>query len=350
MRRPERGTARGVAGPGLAHTRVGTPPQALVKLACELCTGVRVGLGRLENTRSSALRSAGRRTRTCPQGREGHGSERIPAVAGRSEQISRLRLRSEARNAARLDVADTASVVGGTRNRSIGTAAWTNVCFGVRDDALSAATARGQWPRRRGTAADEGNSSKGMSRVVGKARDAQGHSRVDLADRGGNTANLMAGSGMQQARSTRVEQAVKAVRNREGGTRPDRWHCPAEGSPRAPGSGHPGEGRWRGVSGRIPGEEGETPARRERFEVEPSCRGPADDHQIVNGRARVEDLEGQPGDGRRSRRSRGRPTTRYTRTQDKGSLTARGVRGLEEPVDHTGAASHPTHSNRCSIL
>jgi hypothetical protein len=39
-----------------------------------------------------------------------------------------------------------------------------------------------------------------------------------LAKRVGNVANLMAGSGMQQARDTQVEQAVKAVRNREGGT------------------------------------------------------------------------------------------------------------------------------------
>ena len=77
-----------------------------------------------------------------------------------------------------------------------------------------------------------------MSRVVGKARDAQGHLRVHLADRDGNTANLMAGSGMQQARSTQVEEAVRAVRNREGGTGPGSWHCSAEGSPRAPGSGH----------------------------------------------------------------------------------------------------------------
>jgi hypothetical protein len=39
-----------------------------------------------------------------------------------------------------------------------------------------------------------------------------------LAKRAGNAANLMAGSGMQQARSTQVEQAVRTVRNREGGT------------------------------------------------------------------------------------------------------------------------------------
>jgi len=77
-----------------------------------------------------------------------------------------------------------------------------------------------------------------MSRVVWKARDAQGHLRVNLADRERNAANLMAGSGMQQARGTRVEQAVRAVRNREGGTGPGRWHCSAEGSLRAPGSGH----------------------------------------------------------------------------------------------------------------
>jgi hypothetical protein len=41
---------------------------------------------------------------------------------------------------------------------------------------------------------------------------------VALATHDGNAANLMVGSGMQQARDTRVEQAVKAVRNREGGT------------------------------------------------------------------------------------------------------------------------------------
>ncbi len=39
-----------------------------------------------------------------------------------------------------------------------------------------------------------------------------------LALHGGNAANLMAGSGTQQARSTQVEQADKTVRNREVGT------------------------------------------------------------------------------------------------------------------------------------
>jgi hypothetical protein len=38
----------------------------------------------------------------------------------------------------------------------------------------------------------------------------------------------MTGSGMQQARSTRVEQAVKAVRNRGGGTGPGQWYGSAE--------------------------------------------------------------------------------------------------------------------------
>jgi len=51
------------------------------------------------------------------------------------------------------------------------------------------------------------------------ARLLQRHLRVEeLAARDGNAANPMVGSGMQQARDTRVEEAVRAVRNREGGT------------------------------------------------------------------------------------------------------------------------------------
>jgi len=52
----------------------------------------------------------------------------------------------------------------------------------------------------------------------GRSDVAQGRLRVVLTTSDGNAANLMAGSGMQQARSTRMEQAVKAVRDREGGT------------------------------------------------------------------------------------------------------------------------------------
>jgi hypothetical protein len=55
-----------------------------------------------------------------------------------------------------------------------------------------------------------------MSRVVGKARVAQGHLRVHLAARGGNTANLMTGIGMQKARS------AKGGASRQGGEKPRR--------------------------------------------------------------------------------------------------------------------------------
>jgi hypothetical protein len=68
---------------------------------------------------------------------------------------------------------------------------------------------------------------------------------------------------MQQARDTCEEKAVKAVRNREGGTGPVAWQRSAEGSsdPGVDSRVHVGR---EGEGGRTPGEEGRNPERGER--------------------------------------------------------------------------------------
>jgi hypothetical protein len=104
---------------------------------------------------------------------------------------------------------------------------------------------------------------------------------------------------MQQAHGTWREQTVEVVRNHEGGTRSGVWRRRAEGSL--------GSREWtsgvfvgsRGTSGRIPGEEGGDPARRESSEGEVKSR---EARQTLNTNERKagtsgEDLEGQPGDG-----------------------------------------------------
>jgi hypothetical protein len=60
------------------------------------------------------------------------------------------------------------------------------------------------------------SSSRG-ERVAGMQRSARGL-RPTAHGAGRNAANLMTGCGVQQTRIARMEQAVKAGRNREGGT------------------------------------------------------------------------------------------------------------------------------------
>ena len=183
----------------------------------------------------------------------------FPRRRDASSGSPQLRLRSETRSAARLDVTGTASEVRGTRERSAGTVARTNTRFGVRDDGLSAVTARGQRPRGRGAAAGEGNSSEGVNRVAGKG--APTHDRwLRPAVGGGGIAKRSeprSASGCNKpepyvrSKPSRWCETTRAERVRVlGSTRAERrrWLRPTE----------PGSGRTTGMSkaghtrGRIP--------------------------------------------------------------------------------------------------
>jgi hypothetical protein len=131
------------------------------------------------------------------------------------------------------------------RDRFTGTAVRTNVCFGMRDDALSAVTARGQRPRGRGTAADEGNSSKGVNRVAGKG--APAHERW-LRPAAGEGASRNAANLVRLRGATNPRPACGA--NRRGGEKPrgrNESGCVAAHGPN--GSGGSGRQCW-GVDAR----------------------------------------------------------------------------------------------------
>jgi hypothetical protein len=109
----------------------------------------------------------------------------------------------------------------------------------------------------------------------------------------------LAGSGVQQTRDRRMEQAVKAVRNREGGTGPGAWQRLADGSrQRLPGVDIRTARRRGGTSGRIPREEGHRPsAERELCRGAKSKKAIASNISLDAWKTTREDLEGQPGDG-----------------------------------------------------
>jgi len=103
---------------------------------------------------------------------------------------------------------------------------WGRDPRGASRRARGAATAGGQGPQRCGTAADEGNPSKGVDRVAGKrARvpvpggDAARPRSGWCSDPGrSNATNPKAVSGVQQTRGPAAEQSVEVVRDHEDGT------------------------------------------------------------------------------------------------------------------------------------
>lgn len=83
----------------------------------------------------------------------------------------------------------------------------------------------------------------------------------ELASRVRKRGEPLAGSGVQQTRDRRMEQAVRAVRNRGDGTSPGAWQRQAEGSRRRlPGVDIRTARRRGGTSGRISREEGHRPS------------------------------------------------------------------------------------------
>jgi len=114
-----------------------------------------------------------------------------------------------------------------------------------RQDAgpISTAPARASAEQRRRTCGGSSNGKRvaaavtrygyrrGVLRGVSASRgDRKARGACFPSPTGRNAANLMTGCGAQQTRGARVEQAVKAGRNREGGTGPGVWQRQAEGS------------------------------------------------------------------------------------------------------------------------
>jgi hypothetical protein len=89
-----------------------------------------------------------------------------------------------------------------------------------------AATAGRQRPQQCGTAVDEGKSSKGVNRCARNARISRTTSRWSRGSEAGNAWNSRVGSGVQQTRDRRAEEAAEVVRNHVGGTR-CRWMAPS---------------------------------------------------------------------------------------------------------------------------
>lgn len=106
----------------------------------------------------------------------------------------------------------------------------------------------------------------------------------------------MVGSGVQQTRDIRVEQAVRAVGNREGGTGLAAWQRSAEGRRQPPGSGHPDACRRRGNEVDDTQERRRVTASTERGSRKGEPHGGAS--QSIQPRIETsrqwEDLEGQP--------------------------------------------------------
>jgi hypothetical protein len=154
------------------------------------------------------------------------------------------------------------------------------------------------------------------SYVAGRPPAARRTASVDRRDaRGGNAANPMTGSGMQQAHARVAEQPAEVVRNHGGGTRCARMAPGARRPARWLGVDATTARRWRGGPGRIPGEEGASapaPSRElRRRGQDQECR--TTDQLDRQSRERGEYLEGptlKRGQGRGGSGRGQRPATR----------------------------------------
>ena len=111
-----------------------------------------------------------------------------------------------------------------------------------------------------------------------------GAASAPTSDGRGNAMNPMTGSGMQQARGARVEQAVEVVENHEDGTRSSRW-VPAR---RRRCSGLPrGRRGSLGVDTRVSSERSAHVVRRPWLRPGRSCGLRAREMRTVEGRTRI---------------------------------------------------------------
>jgi hypothetical protein len=167
-----------------------------------------------------------------------------------------------------------------------------------------------------------GNSSKGVNRVAGIAPD---RPRTPSGGQGGseacNASNPTTGSGMQQARGRRAEQAVEVARNHEDGTSRNGW-C------RRPGGFGLPSGRANGTS--VKGRKADESQRRRGPGLLAGCDG----SQLPPGRSEQEakdrwrDVDGSPSTATRTEHPHGGrtgngPTSQGRRREDPRPATER---------------------------
>ena len=175
-----------------------------------------------------------------------------------------------------------------------------------------------------------------------------------------NAANLMIGSGMQQARKLQAEEAVEVVKNHVDGTGLSRWTLgsrSAAGTSRR--SGRQERCRWRGerCAFRSAGRDTQTNPRRaghsdqgDRPVLQSGVKAMRVRAGRIFGRARARsarDLAGEPGNRQSPRRSRESPTTRSSssagdRHPSKGGWHATSPEGQ---INRIGASSRGVGMN-----